>query len=70
MLTSREREVALLLVRGATDKEIAQALTITEGTAGLHVHHVLAKLGLRSRAQVADRAVAAGLVFPEQSTTY
>ena len=51
-LTPREREVALLLVEGATDRQIAQALTITEGTAGLHVHHVLAKLGLRSRAQV------------------
>ena len=62
MLTAREREVALLVVQGASDKQIAQTLTITEGTAGLHVHHVLAKLGLRSRAQVADHALAAGLV--------
>jgi non-specific serine/threonine protein kinase len=64
-LTPREREVALLLLEGASDRKIAQALTITEGTAGLHVHHVLAKLGLRSRAQVADRAMAAGLVLPD-----
>ena len=62
MLTAREREVALLLVDGASDKEIARKLTITEGTAGLHVHHVLAKLGLRSRAQVAAHAAAADLV--------
>jgi predicted ATPase/DNA-binding CsgD family transcriptional regulator len=61
-LTTRERQVALLLVRGASDKQIARTLTITEGTAGLHVHHVLAKLGLRSRVQVADRVIAAGLV--------
>jgi DNA-binding NarL/FixJ family response regulator len=61
-LTRREREVALLLIQGATDKEIAGTLTITEGTAGLHVHHVLAKLGLRSRAQVANRAASIGLV--------
>jgi non-specific serine/threonine protein kinase len=61
-LTPRERQVAFLLVRGASDKEIARALTITEGTAGLHVHHVLTKLGLRSRAQVADRVISAGLV--------
>jgi predicted ATPase/DNA-binding CsgD family transcriptional regulator len=62
-LTRREREVALLLVQGATDKDIARTLTITEGTAGLHVHHVLAKLGLRSRAQVADRAASVGLTY-------
>jgi non-specific serine/threonine protein kinase len=61
-LTPREREVALLLIQAATDKEIARALAITEGTAGLHVHHILAKLGLRSRAQVADHAVAVGLI--------
>ena len=60
-LTPREREVALLLVSGATDKQIAAALTITEGTAGLHVHRVLTKLGLRSRVQVADRAFDVGL---------
>jgi len=62
-LTPREREVAVLLIEGATDKDIARVLTITEGTAGLHVHHVLAKLGLRSRAQVADRAGAIGLTY-------
>ncbi len=62
-LTPREREVALLLIQGATDKQIAVTLTITEGTAGLHVHHVLAKLGLRSRAQVADRAASIGLIY-------
>jgi non-specific serine/threonine protein kinase len=64
-LTAREREVARLLAREYSDRQIAHALTITEGTAGLHVHHILAKLGLRSRAQVADWAVAEGLVESE-----
>ena len=43
------------------DRQIAAALTITIGTAGVHVHHLLAKLGLRSRWQAADWAVARGL---------
>jgi non-specific serine/threonine protein kinase len=63
-LTRREREVALLLAAGRTDREIAAELTITEGTAGLHVHHVLAKLGLRSRWQVAEWAARPGLREP------
>ena len=66
-LTPREWEVAQLLAQGATDKQIAQALTITEGTAGPHVHHVLTKLGLRSRAQVADR-LAVGQLPPDQAS--
>jgi non-specific serine/threonine protein kinase len=56
ILTRREWEVARLVARDFTDRQIAAALTITEGTAGLHVHHILQKLGLRSRAQIADWA--------------
>jgi non-specific serine/threonine protein kinase len=52
-LTAREREVAALLERGLTNRQIAQALVISEGTARIHVQHVLAKLGVSSRAQVA-----------------
>jgi non-specific serine/threonine protein kinase len=61
-LTRREREVAKLVARRYTDRQIADALTITEGTAGLHVHHILEKLGLRSRVQVGDWALAQGLI--------
>jgi non-specific serine/threonine protein kinase len=61
-LTPREREVALLLAQGATDREIAAALTITTGTASVHVHHILGKLDLNSRWQVAGWAVAQGLM--------
>ena len=56
-LTPREHEVARLLAQGYTDRQIAAALTIAVSTAGVHVHHVLAKLGLRSRWQVTDRVV-------------
>jgi predicted ATPase/DNA-binding CsgD family transcriptional regulator len=53
-LTRREAEVALLLARGLTDRQIASELTITEGTAGVHVVHILRKLGLHSRWQVGE----------------
>jgi DNA-binding NarL/FixJ family response regulator len=52
-LTRREREVAQLVVMGLTNRQIGEALVITEGTASLHVKHALGKLGLRSRAQLA-----------------
>jgi DNA-binding NarL/FixJ family response regulator len=52
----------VLLARGYTDRQIADELTITEGTAGIHVHHILEKLGFRSRVQVAGWALAQGLI--------
>jgi DNA-binding NarL/FixJ family response regulator len=52
-LTGRERDVARLLVAGRSNREIADTLVITEGTVEVHVKHILSKLGLRSRAQVA-----------------
>jgi len=61
-LTPRELEVARLLALGRTDQEIAEELFITRGTASLHVHHILGKLGLRSRVQVADAPELKGLL--------
>jgi DNA-binding CsgD family transcriptional regulator len=52
-LTGRERDVARLLAAGRSNREIADALVITEGTVEVHVKHILSKLGLRSRMQVA-----------------
>jgi non-specific serine/threonine protein kinase len=52
-LAPREREVALLIARGCTNRQIAEALVIAEGTVASHVVHILNKLGLSSRAQVA-----------------
>jgi DNA-binding CsgD family transcriptional regulator len=53
ILTGREREVAHLLAAGRSNREIADMLVIAEGTVEVHVKHILSKLGLRSRAQVA-----------------
>jgi DNA-binding NarL/FixJ family response regulator len=61
-LTAREQQVAALIGRGYTNRQIAAALVITEGTARIHVAHVLAKLGFHTRAQAAAWAVAQGLV--------
>jgi DNA-binding CsgD family transcriptional regulator len=63
-LTPREREVAVLIARGLTNTQIAEALVITRGTAANHVAHILGRLGLRSRTQVAIWAVHNGLVQP------
>ena len=56
-LSRRECEVAAQIAQGLTNAEIAQRLIITGGTAGSHVAHILGKLGLRSRAQIAAWAV-------------
>jgi len=61
-LSRREQEVAALIAHGLTNREIAEALSISERTAGNHVHHIFNKLGFGSRAQVAVWAVAHGLI--------
>lgn len=53
-LTPREREIAQLLARGDTDRQIAEALFLSTGTVGWHVHRILQKLDLQSRRQVAE----------------
>lgn len=52
-LTRREREVAALLARGLTNRQIAEQLVIAERTAEMHVSNVLGKLGVSTRAQAA-----------------
>lgn len=56
-LTDREREVIALLGKGASNKDIATELYITERTARTHVSNILGKLGLTSRTQAALYAV-------------
>jgi predicted ATPase/DNA-binding CsgD family transcriptional regulator len=64
-LTRREREVAVLVAQGLTNRLIAERLVISEMTADSHVSHILRKLGFRSRAQVASWAVEQGLSSPD-----
>jgi non-specific serine/threonine protein kinase len=56
-LTPRQRQVAALVARGMTNREIAAELAIAEGTAANHVAHILARLGVHSREQIAAWAV-------------
>lgn len=51
-LTPREREVAMLVAGGWTNRQIAAELVISSGTAKRHIENILGKLGLASRAQL------------------
>jgi DNA-binding CsgD family transcriptional regulator len=53
-LTRREEEVAFLVARGLTNRQIASELSISEHTAATHVGKILKKLRLSSRSQLAD----------------
>jgi DNA-binding NarL/FixJ family response regulator len=63
-LTPREKEVLSQLAKGASNKEIAYELSITERTTRTHVSNILGKLGLASRTQAALWAVEHKLVDP------
>ena len=52
-LSPRELEVARLVAQGLTNKQIGEALYISERTAENHVRHILVKLGFGSRSQIA-----------------
>ncbi len=64
LITPREREVVALVAQGLTNREIASRLVISERTADTHVQHILNKLGVDSRVQVAAWAVGHGLLHP------
>jgi len=61
-LTQREREIAALIGRGLTSREIAQRLVIGKGTVDAHADHIRDKLDLHSRAEIAAWAVRHGLL--------
>lgn len=61
-LTEREREVLRLIAQGATNREIAATLIISEGTVKNHISNILSRLGLRDRTQAAIYAREMGLL--------
>jgi DNA-binding NarL/FixJ family response regulator len=62
LLTPRELEIVRLAAEGLRNKEIADRLTITEGTVKIHLHHIYEKLGVTGRPQLILYATREGLV--------
>jgi len=64
-LTQREMEVLQLIVKGKSNKEIADLLKVAEGTVKYHVNGILAKLGVADRTQAATAALLRGIIHPQ-----
>jgi DNA-binding NarL/FixJ family response regulator len=67
-LSNRERDVLSLVGKGATNREIAQRLIISENTVKVHLRNILNKLNLRNRQQAAAYAGQKGLVKDTKSS--
>jgi len=67
-LTPRETDVLRLVGNGLTNAQIADRLTLSEGTVKGHLKHAMAKLQLSSRAQAVVVAYESGLVVPRSNT--
>jgi NarL family two-component system response regulator LiaR len=65
-LTEREKEVLRLVAKGLSNKAVAQALNLCEGTVRVHVSNILGKLGASSRTEAAVRALQVGLISPDE----
>jgi DNA-binding CsgD family transcriptional regulator len=64
-LTRRELEVLAAVAAGRTNRQIAEALFISESTAGVHVSNILGKLGVSTRTEAAGLAIEQGLARPQ-----
>ncbi len=64
-LSPREQEILSLLAEGRTQAQIAVSLVVSPKTVATHIQHILAKLGVHSRAQAVARAFRLGLVEPD-----
>jgi ATP/maltotriose-dependent transcriptional regulator MalT len=67
-LSAREREVLELVAAGCANRDIAETLVISIRTVESHVASLCGKLGVRTRAQAAARAIAMGLASPSAET--
>lgn len=61
-LSGRETEVLQLVAEGKSNKEIAAALGLSDGTVRIHLSHIFEKLGVHDRTQAAMQAVQRGIV--------
>jgi DNA-binding NarL/FixJ family response regulator len=59
-LTPREYQVALMVGRGLSNKEVARGLGISDGTVKLHVHNIFQKLGAKNRYGLIQRVIWSG----------
>jgi DNA-binding NarL/FixJ family response regulator len=67
-LSEREKDVLQLVARGATNREVARRLIISENTVNFHVKNILGKLHAHTRAEAAVRALQEGLVTPDEAS--
>jgi DNA-binding CsgD family transcriptional regulator len=58
-LTDTENQVAALVVKGLTNREVASSMFVTENTVQTHVRHIFQKLGVRSRTELAAQLLSA-----------
>ena len=67
-LTRREQQIAAMVARGATNKEIADALFLSAHTVKVHLRNILDKLDLRNRQQLAAHIASEGLIEGAQGS--
>ena len=64
MLTAREVEILQLISAGNRNRDIADALSITEDTVKVHVKHLMEKLGANDRTEAVVIGIRRGIIYP------